>query len=205
MTDFFALLDEPRRPWLDPNSLKAKFFERSVEVHPDRVHGASEAQKQEANRVYSELNTAYNCLREPKNRLQHLLELETGVRPKEVQEISPATMELFLEVGKLCRETDSFLVQRSKVTAPVLKVEMFERAQEWADRLRTLQSKLTSAHQELEAELQQMNAAWETAPMNRQARMDLLPLAQLEALWRSFAYLTRWSGQIQDRIVPLSL
>jgi len=36
MTDYFALLDEPRRPWLDVSSLKQKFLARSSEVHPDR-------------------------------------------------------------------------------------------------------------------------------------------------------------------------
>src|SRR5437016_5918391 len=131
MTDYFALLNEPRRPWLEVDSLKSKFFEISAEVHPDRVHGASEAEKQDANQRYVELNAAYNCLREPKSRLQHLLELELGARPKDIQQIPSGTMELFMEVGQLCRAVDRFLAERAPVTSPVLKVELFERAQGW--------------------------------------------------------------------------
>ena len=76
--DCFALLGEPRRPWLDAEALKAKFLTRSAEVHPDRVHQSSEADKLAANQRYTELNAAYNCLREPRHRIRHLLELELG-------------------------------------------------------------------------------------------------------------------------------
>src|SRR5260221_13341315 len=109
MKDYFALLTEPRRPWLDLEQLKAEFLALSAEAHPDRVHQASDAEKGSANQRFAELNAAYNCLREAKSRLQHLLELELGSRPKEVQEIAPETMDLFMEVGQLCREVDRFI------------------------------------------------------------------------------------------------
>src|SRR5438132_9046006 len=48
MIDYFALLHEPRRPWLDPDLLKQKFISLSAEVHPDRVHLAGEAEKHAA-------------------------------------------------------------------------------------------------------------------------------------------------------------
>ena len=35
MTDYFNLLSEPRRPWLNPEALKQKFLNLSAEVHPD--------------------------------------------------------------------------------------------------------------------------------------------------------------------------
>src|SRR4051812_33187546 len=98
MIDNFALLNEPRRPWVDPDALKTKFLALSSEVHPDRVHNAAEVEKQAANQRYSELNAAYNCLREPKDRLQHLLELELGAKPKDIQRIPAGTMDEFFEV-----------------------------------------------------------------------------------------------------------
>src|SRR5260370_36162164 len=94
MTDYFALLGEPRRPWLEPDSLKARFLALSAEAHPDRLHNAPEAQKQAANQQYAELNSAYRCLREPKERLQHLLELELRSKPEAVRPIAEATMGL---------------------------------------------------------------------------------------------------------------
>ena len=45
MVDNFILLDEPRLPWLDPETIKAKFHALSGAAHPDRVHNAGEAEK----------------------------------------------------------------------------------------------------------------------------------------------------------------
>src|SRR6266480_4581877 len=99
MADYFFLLDEPRRPWLDPEVLKAKFHVLTSTVHPDRVHRATEPEKQAANQRYAELNAAYQCLREPKDRLRHLLELERGIKVEDVQKISPGTMDWFMEIS----------------------------------------------------------------------------------------------------------
>src|SRR5437868_8581649 len=83
MTDNFSLFNEPRRPWLDADLLKQKFLKFSAEVHPDKIHNASDGEKAAANKRYAELNAAYNCLREPKERLLHLIELELGAKPKD--------------------------------------------------------------------------------------------------------------------------
>src|SRR4051794_20311166 len=109
MLDYFALLDEPRRPWIEPDQIRSKFLTLSAQVHPDRVHGADEATRQAAQARYAELNAAYNCLREPRDRLRHLLELELGAKPKDVQGVPPDLMALLMEVSRLCREVDAFL------------------------------------------------------------------------------------------------
>src|SRR6266436_5956888 len=69
MNDYFAVLNEGRRPWIDPDLLKQKFLTLSAQVHPDRVHNASEAEKRSAQQRYTDLNSAYNCLRDSKARL----------------------------------------------------------------------------------------------------------------------------------------
>ncbi len=203
MTDYFALLHEPRRPWLNVDSLKAKFLELSAAVHPDRVHGSADAEKETAHQRYLEFNSAYNCLREPKSRLRHLFELESGARPMEVQEIPSGAADMFVEIGQLCREVDGFLAERAKVTSPLVKVTMFERAQEWIEKLNAVQRTLNSKHEGLIAELQEMNPAWETAPQGA-ARLATLPLSQLERLSRDFSYLVRWVAQVQERVAQLS-
>ncbi len=119
MPDAFALLDEPRRPWLDAEALKEKFLPLSSAVHPDRTHNAPDAEKQMTTERYAELNAAYTTLREPRNRLLHLLELETGAKPSDIQRIPPGTMDLFVEVGQLCRDIDAFMSERAKVTSPL--------------------------------------------------------------------------------------
>src|SRR5438445_6024436 len=197
MTDFFALLNEARRPWIDPDALKQKFLTHSTAVHPDRVHHEAEAERHAAHQRYTELNTAYNCLREPKERLRHLLELERGAKPQDIERIPPDMADSFFEVGKLCREADSFLAQRDRTTSPLLKAGMFEEGHERADKLQALQRKISARRDELLSELKAMNPAWETPGAAR-------PFDRLEEIYRLLGYFGRWSGQIQDRLMLLA-
>jgi len=202
MTDFFALLDEPRRPWLEPDLLKAKFLARSAQVHPDRIHGAGETEKAAASRQYAELNTAYNCLRDPKERLGHLLQLELGVRPKDLQQMPDELAETFLEVAQLCRQADAFLAEKARVTSSLLQVQLFERGQEWAEKLTGLQLTLVNRREVLTGQVKNLDAQWETARAGgapyRQA------LGQLEELYRLLSFFTRWIAQLQERLFRLA-
>ena len=205
MTDYFALLNEPRRPWSDPDSLKAKFLALSAEMHPDRAHGESETTKRVAHERYTELNSAYNCLREPKDRLLHLLQLESGKKPKEVQEIPPVAVELFLEVARVCREVDLFLARGATVTSPLLKVQVFERSQEWTDELNALQQQINSRRDELLEDLKEMDTGWEkVAGAGAAERQQSLPLDRLEQVYRALSFVARWTSQIQERVVQLA-
>ncbi len=110
-----------------------------------------------------------------------------------------------MEVGQLCRQVDQFLLERTAVTSPLLKVQMFERAQEWIERLKAVQETLRAKRDFLREVLKAMNVAWETAPPTGTARLNALPMQHLEKVCREFSYLTRWGGQIQERIVQLSI
>jgi len=199
MTDFFALLNEPRRPWLAPELLKDKFLALSGTVHPDRVHNLGTDERAIAQERYTELNAAYNCLREPKERLRHLLELELGALPKDIQRIPSDLMDLSMEVGKACREADVFLAEKAKVTSPLLQVTFFERSDEFADKLKALRQQVNSLDERLVAELKQIDAAWPAPEEKRAAQLH-----RLEELYRLFSYFARWTAQIQERIVRLS-
>ncbi len=203
MTDYFALLDEPRRPWVDPELLKAKFLARAAELHPDRVHGAGEPKKAAAAQRYVELNSAFNCLREPKDRLRHLLELELGRKPEDLQEIPTDLADLFIEVAQLCRQANAFLAERARVGSPVLRVRLFERGQEWAERLGAMQGRVGERQEKLVRELQVLNAEWNETPGKTSARAPLL--RRLEEIHRLLSFYTRWNSQIQEAIVQLTL
>jgi DnaJ-domain-containing protein 1 len=205
MTDHFALLNEPRRPSLDLEALKSKFLALASAVHPDRVHSASAPEKLAANQRYVELNAAYHCLREPRERLRHLLELELGAKPKQVESIPDGMMEWFVEVGQLGRDADACLAEKAKITSPLLQVQIFERGQELADKLRALQAKLHAQSDALIAELKTLNRAWETAPpVGASTHAAALPLEHLEQIYRKLSFFVRWSAQVQERIVQLS-
>lgn len=205
MTDAFALLGLPRRPWLDPDDLQRVFHERSAAWHPDRHHGAPESQRAEASKVYSELNAAHQLLREPRDRLLHLLELEAGARPRDIQRIPPGTMDLFVEVGQACRDCDAFLQRRGPATSPMLKLKSMQEAMEWAERLAGVSSRVRSKETSLLGDLRAMNAAWDSAPAVGDAhRPGALPLEQLEQTYRAMSYVSRWLAQVRERVVLLA-
>ena len=205
MTDYFALLNEPRRPWLDLEKLKAKYLALSAEVHPDRFHQAAETEQHAASQRFVALNAAYQVLREPKDRLLHLLELELGAKPTDVQPTSSGALELFMEVGQLCREVDAFLSERAKLTSPLLLVGMFERGQEWTDKLNAVQNRIQDEQDRLLAEAKEMNARWEFIDgLAETERGRQLPLDRLEQMYRRFSFLARWSEQIRERVLRLS-
>jgi len=206
MIDCFALLDEPRRPWLDAEALKEKFLARAVALHPDRFHTSPPPEKEEASRRYAELNAAHARLRDTKDRLAHLLELELGRRPSDVQRVPALAMDLFSQVGQLCRETDQLLAGRGQVTSPLLKVQSFERGLELADRISKLQGVLAKEMEAIEAQLQTFNHAWAAAPaVGSPERAGRLPLDRVESLYRECSFLARWRGQLQERFVRLTL
>jgi DnaJ-domain-containing protein 1 len=198
MTDFFALLDEPRRPWLEPEPLKEKFLALSATVHPDRVHNLGEAERAAAQERYTELNAAYICLREPKDRLHHLLQLELGALPKDVQRIPSELMDLSLEIGQKCREADALLAEKARATSPLLQVKFFERGQEFSDKLHAMRQRVNALNDQLIEKLKLADSAWQSG----EPRAALLQ--KLEELYRLLSYFARWNAQLQERAVRLS-
>jgi DnaJ-domain-containing protein 1 len=200
MPDYFALLNEPRRPWLEADLLKQKFLAQSGSLHPDKIHLASDADKNVAAKQFAELNTAYNCLAEPKTRLLHLLALEMGAKPKDIQQIPKSLADLFAEVADACKSVDNFLAEKSNATSPLLQVQLFERGQDWVEKLNLLQRRLNELREQVLAQLKLLDAKWISVEEN--SRRALLP--NLEELYRLFGYFNRWNNQLQERVVQLS-
>jgi len=200
VNDPFALLGVPRRPWIDCELLKQKFLSLSADLHPDRLHHANEAQKRAAQNQFTDLNAAYQSLLDHRERLLCLSELELGKRAPEIQNIPPELMSLFLEVGKLCREADAFLRQKAEQTSPLLKVQLFERAQHSIERLHALQPEVTRSSDALLAEIKQLDGRWEElVAAEKQPRLQ-----RLNEIAGLVNYFKKWNAQIQERIVQLS-
>ncbi len=196
MTDHFALLDEPRRPWLDAEALRQKFLTRSAEVHPDRVHQSPPAEKLAANERYTALNAAYQCLREPRERLRHLLELELGHKPSDLTTVPDELMDLFFTVGQALREADAFLREKQNTTSPLIQVQLFARGQACAEKLAALRAPIAARRAELLAAIKQLDAEWNESPVQ--------PLERLQEIWRLLSFYERWLAQLQERTVKIS-
>ncbi len=205
MTDYFSLMGEARRPWLDVEALKGRFLESTSLVHPDRFHGAAELERVEAGNRYTELNTAHQVLRDVRQRLLHLIELETGARPRDIQRIPAGTMDLFVDVGQACRDADGFLERRGAVTSPMLKVKLFQEGMEWVERLKSMQARVRSRESVLEVDLRALNESWDAAgAVGSAGREARLPMDRLTDVYRGLSYVARWTEQLQERLVRLA-
>ena len=187
MTDAFALLEEPRQPWLEEAALKENFLNRSAATHPDKF--SDPAQKAGASDRFAALNTAHDTLRDPKLRLRHLIELETGAPPADVHDIPPDTAELFLAVGQLLRPVDAFLTEREAQTSPLLRAQSYPAALDWQEQVNTLLATLNEQLADAKATLQKMNDNWTAA--------------ELESVYHQFSYLQKWRAQLNDRALRL--
>lgn len=206
MIDPFALLDEPRRPWLDPDSLKAKFLSLSATVHPDRVQSSSEQERKTASDRFAEFNAAYTRLLDSKTRLQVLLELELGTPPAQVQSVGQNHVALFNQVSELCRKADRFLDGATKELSPLLKVQVVGENDSLTRELNDLQNALIRVKETLENELRQLNPVWDSAPpIGSVDRLKAIPFTRLSEIYRDLGFLKRWTNQLQDRFVRLSI
>ncbi|MBU6400288.1 MAG: DnaJ domain-containing protein [Verrucomicrobia bacterium] len=206
MTDYFALLSEPRRPWLDAERLKSRFHDLSLQWHPDRFHHAPIAERQAAHERFGELNAAYHCLREPKPRLRHLLELEGETGLDQVQNVSPDLIDLFAEIGAACREVRAADAEKAGASSSILRAQQLEAALGWSDRFSKLEQKINAYREPLLAELQRLDPRWTAAPPpGSAARRSALPLARTRQIYQALGFLDRWLAQVQERLLPLNL
>jgi DnaJ-domain-containing protein 1 len=204
--DNFALLNQPRRPWLDLDRVQANFLALSAEVHPDRVHNASVEDQAAAQQRFTSLNAAFQCLRDPRQRLRHLLELERGTKPEPLEQIPSAIMDFYFTLGQLCRQADQFLAQKNRAASPLLRVQSFERAMAWRTQLEEAQDELAKRLRVAEAAMQELSAAWDELAANEiEERASHLPLDRLEQVYREVSYVVRWAEQVRERVVQLSI
>jgi curved DNA-binding protein CbpA len=189
MTDYFALLEQPRMPWLDPASLKEVFHRKTLEQHPDTTASGSESR-------FADLNEAYQALQDPKRRLHHLLSLE-DCAPSANQSIPSELQELFLGLGALKQRAELVLEKKrtasNALSQSLLKPETLalrDDLEGWREKIREL---LESANEEL----RKTNSRWLAG---REAQ-----IVALSDLYLKFAYLGRWSAQLDETAFQLSL
>ncbi len=175
MTDYFALFQEARRPWLDPDKLKEKYFDRAREAAAD-----------------AELNEAFRILGDPKLRLQHLLLLE-GVDLRERREIPAALAELFWNTGTLLREFDRWRLRNANAHSALARAILRGERAKLEHSLEEHEAKLKAAFESELHRLQTLSAAdWPNE------------LEKLIQLHDSIAYLTRLRDQVKEKRLQLN-
>ncbi|MEO7167877.1 MAG: hypothetical protein ABI016_12705 [Chthoniobacterales bacterium] len=165
MTDYFALLEEARRPWLDPEQLKEKYFARSRTAPPD-----------------AGLNESFRVLSDPKLRLQHLLTLEGAELPAG-RPIPPTVADLFWNTGTLLREVERFLLQSAAATGALARSLLKGEQTKLTASLAKLEEQLRAAYESELTRIRQLDATWQTNSPN-----ELAPLIEL---YDSISYLSK--------------
>lgn len=185
MTDYFALLAQPRSPWLDPDELKQIFHARTLQAHPDaQTDGGAGAE-------FVELNEAYQTLRDPKRRLQHLLSL-SGQVANERSAIPPKEIEdLFSTVAELTQRADA-VMQKAAAASTALSASL-------------VKSEMLAVQKELETNLARLGELQAQATAELRNLGDQWQSSDLENLYLRFSYLNRWIDQLEERRVRLTL
>ena len=194
MVDYFELLNFPRTPWLDASEVQKRFLELSAAAHPDRVHSSGANEIGAANEKFAELNKAAGILRDPKERLHHLLALETGSAPSATQNIPNELIDLFARIGQTCRQVDVFLTERGRATSPMLQAQLFAQGLEWGDQVSELQQQVGGVRTRAEEDLKEIAQRW---PGEK-------PMARLAALAHTFAMIAKWEAQLRERFSNLA-
>jgi len=98
MTNHFHRLGLPRRFALDAGELERAYLAHSREVHPDYHLGGASADLSASLDLSAAVNEAYNTLRDPFARAEHLLALEGGPTATEHKQMPPAFLAEMLDL-----------------------------------------------------------------------------------------------------------
>ncbi|MDQ6623607.1 MAG: J domain-containing protein [Verrucomicrobiota bacterium] len=180
MTDYFALLDQPRAPWLDLEKLKEAFHQRTLHAHPDQQSGDNEA--------FAKLNEGYRVLREPKRRLEHLLAL-LGEPPLPQTALPKEIEELFPSIAALVREADDVIAKMANAASALSRSLARAAVAPMQARLQGSARTLADLQEESLVRLKALNAA---------------DIAELRLHYVRLSYLGRWLAQLEEKQTRLS-
>jgi DnaJ-domain-containing protein 1 len=190
----FALFDLEPAPGLDVAALKERFARETAETHPDKFAQAPESDRAAAEARYTALNQAYQTLIDPRARLLALYELTKGEKPRDIQRIPPGTMDLFKEVGELCRALDDYLERKAATTNRLERAGLMSEELTLQDSLTELRVKLEAFAATVEAEVAALDARWRAGDRDLNA---------LEAVYRKYSYVARWRQQLEEREIAM--
>jgi curved DNA-binding protein CbpA len=190
----FALFELEPAPAIDLAALKERFARATSESHPDKFAQSPEAERLEVEARYTALNQAYQTLIDPRARLLALYELTKGAKPSDIQRIPPGTMDLFKEVGELCRQLDEYLARKSAATGRMQRASMMSEELTLQDALTELRVKLEAFGATVDGEIAALDTRWRGGDKDLNA---------LEAVYRKYSYLARWRQQLEEREISL--
>ena len=188
MTDHFAILDQPRRPWLDAAALKDAFHQHSTALHPD-VPGTGDTAQ------FVALSGAYSVLREPVSRLRHLLELCAPSALAGTSSPPPELSDLFMQIAGARHRLSALLTRRNAATSPLTRALLAGEETALRHELHAALAQLESAEAHALAEVRILDATWRET--------DAEAVRALALHFHHLAYLARWLAQTREALFTL--
>jgi len=161
VTDAFAELGIPRRPWADPSVVKSQFHELAAHAHPDK--GGSEDS-------LARLNQARKCLASHGSRLRQLAELAFPDHQAEKTFVPDWT--LFESVGNLCRHVDGWRSKRELAGSALERAVVMAGGVSLEKQAAHMIGVIHEAERIFESRLREVDARWPDVPAD-----ELLVLA----------------------------
>ena len=189
MDDYFALLGEKRRPYLDPERISEAFRELSRSQHPDQQQGGPAED-------FARLNQAQQTLRDPKLRLAYLLGLEfPEVRLSGPAEVPRTLAGLFAPVHGVLERADGLLSRKAGAPSALARALLAREELALREEVEAQFQALERLYGEALEELRVYDAAWESGEASSKA--------QLVGFHQRFSYLSRWRDQLGERLFQL--
>ena len=189
--DHFAVLQQPRRAWLDPDQLKERYQELTFAHHPDRQSSGEQTD-------FSGVTEAYRILSNPRLRILHLLRLETNadISGGKLSTVPDELADLFMEAAGLVQEIDAHR-QKQEQTASALGKSLLqaEKTQLNSQAEKTLE-RLEGRYGDALQDLHRIDETWSSDHSTS--------ISQLRALADVFGYLDRWISQLREKQFQLS-
>ncbi len=195
MTDYFALLNQPRRPWIDPEQVKQAFHARALQVHPDAQLQQNTEPSSDA--LFAQLNQAYQVLQDPKRRLEHLLTLEGQTPDRAPATTPPAIEELFPTVAAATHRAAAVVQQSAAATNLLARTLLMSQLQNANSDLDTVRGKVRALRNNAIDRLQRLDRSW-SGGIDEQ-------LEQLGLLYLELSYTTRWLSELEEKQLQLSV
>jgi DnaJ-domain-containing protein 1 len=201
--DYFRYLGLPQRPLVDAQRLEATYLRLSQEYHPDRHPDLSAEEKEAILYRSALLNQAYACLRDPKQRVQYLVELLTGGERTRSKAIPPQIADLFRRVQTTLMAADAYIKEADRPKSSIEAVAFVLKSSGAIAQRESLMACRKSIEAEqtvVLSELQAIDSQWDQAgEASERAFHRLANVAD------ALSYLDRLGQQVHERLVALHM
>lgn len=188
--DAFARLGLARCAALDEETLKSAWLELGRAAHPDQVGGDAA--------LSSQINAAYELLKEPESRLKHLLELDYPDQAAAWATVpmEEGLMQVFMKLGPVLQKVEVFAKKREVATSALAQALLAGEQMQVQEDLEERMSELTDLRETLESALIQVD--------DLRSKGDAAQaMESMRVLRAKFAYVSKWQRQAREALLKL--